>query len=343
VPDTQPFFFDSLSLSLSRPLSHRAAVDKYELQQEGHEEDVHAILSTLAIKRFRPEARIVVEVFTVESQKHLEMYNLSNLDVICIEELRNGILAHSCIHPGLSTMMINMVRTVDHQEHRAAMQGAREPLSIEQRESGGEQGAGGDNTNSWLAEYEWGASHQLYALNLKMYRGIAFGVLTEHLCKTYGFVLIGVEEHSTGMVLRNPGNLYLICAEDKGYVLSRMRLSADHISEVEHMTSPSFVSHVADMRSQSTVKRKQSVATVQRQIDLGKVKPELERVARTRGGSVKSRAIRKHGSSGGSSAAASLKSSPAGTPALSGQKKPLSSSPKPSPKQAPNYAISTLF
>ena len=71
-------------------------------------------------------------------------------------------------------------------------------------------------TSAWLLEYEWGASHQLYALNLKMFRGIGFAILAEHLCKTYGFILIAVEENATGLILRNPGNLYLVCAEDKG-------------------------------------------------------------------------------------------------------------------------------
>ena len=85
---------------------------RYALQEDHREEDTHSILNTLAIKRYRPDARVIVEVLQHESKHWLQLYRLPSVDVICVEELRNGLLAHSCLHPGLTTMMINFVRTV---------------------------------------------------------------------------------------------------------------------------------------------------------------------------------------------------------------------------------------
>jgi len=237
-------------------------VDKYELRQGGHEEDVHAILSTLAIKRFDPKARIIVEVFQLESQRHLEMYNLVDVDVICVEELRNGLLAHSCMHPGLSTIMVNMVRSVGHLEERTL--------------------AKRFENNQWLADYEWGATHQLYALDLGMFRGIAFGLLVEHLYCMYGYVLIAVEENATGLILRNPGNLYLLCNNDKGYVLSRSRLSQDHIERVENIKSAEFNRCIMEMRSKSTGKRQESVQSVHERLKQEKIKKAQRKEASLR-------------------------------------------------------------
>jgi len=42
-------------------------VDKYALHEDHREEDTHSILNTLAIKRYRPDARVIVEVLQHES------------------------------------------------------------------------------------------------------------------------------------------------------------------------------------------------------------------------------------------------------------------------------------
>jgi len=63
----------------------------------------------------------------------------------------------------------------------------------------------GDGSLEWQSLYDYGASHQLYGIDLRMFRGIGFGILVEHLAKTYGFILLAVEEGSTGLILRNPG------------------------------------------------------------------------------------------------------------------------------------------
>ena len=104
---------------------------------------------------------IVVEVLQHESKHWLQLYRLPSVDIICVEELRNGLLAHSCLHPGLTTMMINFVRTVttlaedDDYKERA-------------------------DREAWLHDYSYGASHQLYGIDISCFEGIVFSVLVDH-------------------------------------------------------------------------------------------------------------------------------------------------------------------
>lgn len=78
-------------------------VNKYDSVQLMHEEDMEAILSTLAVKRFRANLKVIVELNSEKSKSWLEAYHLPHVQAICLEELRNGLLAHSCLYPGLST------------------------------------------------------------------------------------------------------------------------------------------------------------------------------------------------------------------------------------------------
>eukprot|EP00658_Telonema_sp_P-2_P019267 TRINITY_DN17590_c0_g1_i1.p1 TRINITY_DN17590_c0_g1~~TRINITY_DN17590_c0_g1_i1.p1 ORF type:complete len:618 (-),score=122.85 TRINITY_DN17590_c0_g1_i1:81-1934(-) len=163
------------------------------------DDDTRTLTTVLAIKRACPDTRIIAQLHSEQGKSWLQMYNLSQVQIICLAELRNGMLAHSCLCPGLSTLLTNLVQTYDTSEM--------------------------DLHPVWLQQYLWGASQQLYEVDISFCSGLPFCAAAELLLNQFEFLMIAVQDGSTTKVWRNPGNLYL---------------SLIHISEPTRLLSISY-------------------------------------------------------------------------------------------------------
>ncbi|KAM8945905.1 calcium-activated potassium channel subunit alpha-1-like [Pelodytes ibericus] len=75
-------------------------------------EDMKNIMRTISIKRYYPQTRVIIQILKSESKIHLQ--NIPAWDwrlgdaINCLQELKLGFMAQSCLVPGLSTMLINL-------------------------------------------------------------------------------------------------------------------------------------------------------------------------------------------------------------------------------------------
>ncbi|KAM8972343.1 calcium-activated potassium channel subunit alpha-1-like [Pelodytes ibericus] len=83
-------------------------------------EDMKNIMRTISIKRYYPQTRVIIQILKSENKIHLQ--NIPAWDwrlgdaINCLQELKLGFMAQSCLVPGLSTMLINLCAKKDHTE-----------------------------------------------------------------------------------------------------------------------------------------------------------------------------------------------------------------------------------
>lgn len=74
-------------------------------------EDAKTILRTLAIKHFNSKIITYVQVLKSKNKGHIRSTGADN--VLCIDELSLNIIAQSCINPGLTDLISNLVNSSD--------------------------------------------------------------------------------------------------------------------------------------------------------------------------------------------------------------------------------------
>eukprot|EP00658_Telonema_sp_P-2_P000551 TRINITY_DN10206_c0_g2_i5.p1 TRINITY_DN10206_c0_g2~~TRINITY_DN10206_c0_g2_i5.p1 ORF type:complete len:991 (+),score=268.33 TRINITY_DN10206_c0_g2_i5:86-3058(+) len=228
--------FDENSLRRVKAESAKAFfvfVDKYNSGRVTKELDTIAIMSVLVIKRFNDSVEVFVELNSESSKKRLQNFQLVGVWPVCLEELRNGILAHSCSYPGLSTMLMNMVQDY-------------EVKGIEQKDQ-------------WLQQYLWGATQRLCSVDVSCFAGLPF-CLTVQLCLTqFDLLLIAVQECSTNTVWRNPTNKYVVAKGDTGFVLSHARVPHNALNRSSLLRSKEFKTELSRAMESAEIARLASV------------------------------------------------------------------------------------
>ncbi|XP_053575349.1 calcium-activated potassium channel subunit alpha-1-like [Bombina bombina] len=75
-------------------------------------EDMSNIMRVISIKNYYPQVRIIIQILKSHNKRYLQ--NIPAWDsargdsIICLAELKLGILAQSCLVPGFSTVLINL-------------------------------------------------------------------------------------------------------------------------------------------------------------------------------------------------------------------------------------------
>jgi hypothetical protein len=177
------------------------------------EDDASSILRVLSIKRFIEQETDGKEMFTSvqllnpESQKLFnssmerksnirnfngEVVKASNANatnhIVCVQEIKMNMLAKSCICPGMSTMICNLIA------------------------SSGDESVG-ENVEPWVSEYTTGCGYEIYRVPLSpQFAGLTFShaaELTYEAAETILFALEINHPAADSRVVLNPGSMLI--------------------------------------------------------------------------------------------------------------------------------------
>ncbi|XP_055332733.1 calcium-activated potassium channel slowpoke-like [Paramacrobiotus metropolitanus] len=140
---------------------------------ESDAEDAVNIMRVVSIKNFKDNARVIVQILQYHNKAYLQnipSWNVQQGDlVICIAELRLGLLAQSCYAPGFSTLMANFFTTRAFSERKKYQ-------------------------DAWMIDYARGTSLEMYARRLSdAFAGMSFTQASEFCYLRLKIVLVAVK------------------------------------------------------------------------------------------------------------------------------------------------------
>ena len=215
------------------------------------EEDAKVILQQLNITRFVSMDHtnnmpvFCMQLIRPENRRHLDSNRAKLMAValdkgterkddlvVCISELKMGILAKSVLYPGMSVLIFNFLSSF-----------ADEDEGCDNEDDGdGDGDAHADvSTASWVQEYQLGCDWEIYSTPLsKFFEGAPFSQLANSLYMKLKIVLIGLRvrhrsgKHASRLVL-NPGDWPIPSNDDyevEGYVIAKNKTDSDlsHVS-----------------------------------------------------------------------------------------------------------------
>ncbi|XP_063691794.1 calcium-activated potassium channel subunit alpha-1-like isoform X7 [Bolinopsis microptera] len=152
-------------------------------------EDAANILRVISIKNYKSDVRVIIQILNYHNEEHLFNvpdwnHQLYGDEVICINELKLGLLGKSCLCPGFSTMIANLI-----------MMSSFHPSNYSK-----------DVRSNWEYEYGYGASNELYTGSLSSdFLDMTFPEVAEICLIKLHILLIGVETNSSSTgILFNP-------------------------------------------------------------------------------------------------------------------------------------------
>ncbi|CAJ0906860.1 14939_t:CDS:10 [Entrophospora sp. SA101] len=211
---------------------------KYTQQSETI--DAENVLRAMALSKHDVGPKLYIQCILPENKAHFE--NLNPEIIICIDELKLAILAHSCLTPGFSTLLYGLTTSFTYES-------TYELRNTEERYNSS-IGMG----NDIIEDYIDGISRSIYATNLSDYF-IGYNFLSAVGClyESLGVVLFAIaipKQHSTTgqstslsynqsncegenaknyMVLINPGD-YILRGDEIGYIIASDSELADGVS-----------------------------------------------------------------------------------------------------------------
>ncbi|XP_055331625.1 calcium-activated potassium channel slo-1-like [Paramacrobiotus metropolitanus] len=180
---------------------------------ESDAEDAANIMRVVAIKNYRERARIIVQILQYHNKAYLQnipSWNPKYGDtVLCISELRLGLLAQSCCAPGFSTLMANFFTT-------RSQDGDTKLSEI-----------------TWMDEYVRGTALELYSRPFsEAFYGMGFVEACEFCYRKLKIVLLAVQikpsdPFSAPQV--NPPSYVVICEGSRGYFIADSTKEVDRV------------------------------------------------------------------------------------------------------------------
>jgi len=125
--------------------------------------------------------RLIIQLIKPESEHHFELSistNYSRDQIVCINELKLGLLSKSCLCQGIITLLTNLISTNNVVENN---DNAKKIF----------------DENDWMADYTEGKDYEIYKISLNSKRGYYFGDLVNIVYNTNnGAILFGLHIES---------------------------------------------------------------------------------------------------------------------------------------------------
>ncbi|PVV02510.1 hypothetical protein BB560_003035 [Smittium megazygosporum] len=140
-------------------------------------EDSKKIMVTLAIKRFlhtlNKNVPIYVQILQPESSLHLE---LMTKNVICVDELRLGLLAKNCTTPGFSSLISGLLTSIPDDTINQLQRSVKN-----------------FNRPSYLEEYIAGLGNEIYTTSFSpIFKGMKFNKAVQYLYTNFNSILFAL-------------------------------------------------------------------------------------------------------------------------------------------------------
>ncbi|XP_063691670.1 calcium-activated potassium channel subunit alpha-1-like isoform X7 [Bolinopsis microptera] len=168
-------------------------------------EDAATILRAISVKNYCSKARLIMQLLNYKSKSFLQ--TIPNWDPInyrdeniCISEFMYGLVAQSCLCPGFSTLMINLISTRSYIP-------------------------GNEKTNEnldWKSDYAYGCDHEIYTVMISSdFNGMTFPEAAEICYKQLNLLMIAVENFDNSGLAINPlPDQFTIRKECLGYFIA---------------------------------------------------------------------------------------------------------------------------
>eukprot|EP01102_Stenamoeba_stenopodia_P021669 TRINITY_DN8802_c0_g1_i2.p1 TRINITY_DN8802_c0_g1~~TRINITY_DN8802_c0_g1_i2.p1 ORF type:complete len:1025 (-),score=213.06 TRINITY_DN8802_c0_g1_i2:98-3130(-) len=205
------------------------------------DEDAETILRTLSILKYHPQCNIFVQLLKPENQLPLLSVGLKEDRYICINEMKQNIVAQSCSGcQGFSTLVINLLRSYS-------------ISSLDFVDCG-----------PWEREYAYGVANEVYKVEFsKHLQGMTFSEASSLLYSRYSIILFAVaiqgrklqgstelddhDDDKRERIVTNPGESYRIDSDmDVGFVLSQDPELAKRVATYDPQVDDHVVLPVVD-------------------------------------------------------------------------------------------------
>ena len=205
------------------------------------DEDAKTILQHYSIKRYLSsrdscDPLFCLQMIRPENRRHLAV-NDSDDDkevVVCLNEVKMGVIAKSCMFPGTGTLLFNLLTSFADNDEDGGDSGDEDlEGGIDSDMDGSDDD---DDDIGWIQEYQKGCDWEIYTTELAdVFEGAKFGLLAHQLYNKMGIVLFALrvrELKGKGAVhvLLNPAE-YRIPSNDKyyveGFVIAKNKASSD--------------------------------------------------------------------------------------------------------------------
>lgn len=247
------------------------------------EEDAKTILQQFSIKRFIHSGQSTDPLFCLQLIRPENRRHLANNDsdedkqlVVCLNEMKMGVMAKACLFPGTSTLIFNLLTSFADDEDDESDSSDDD---VDAEEVGSDAGSSDDGDGgSWMHEYQKGCDWEIYTTDMaEKFVDLKFSQLSAHLYQRLGIVLFALrvrELKGKGSVriLLNPSE-YRIPPADKyyveGFVIAKNKAASDLSGKGENSTDTARSSQLALISSAlaktaevGTAIRRQSMAVV---------------------------------------------------------------------------------
>ena len=142
-------------------------------------EDRENLLRLVSVKNTVPDIPVIIQVLLSSSRAQVNNIPHTGKDtVICLSELKLGLLAQSCLCPGLSTLIGNLFYTSE---------------------------ATSDSTKGWQGLYSQGISREVYLTQFsQIFEGMTFYEAAQCCYDELGLTLLAVEDVRSGQLYISP-------------------------------------------------------------------------------------------------------------------------------------------
>ena len=204
------------------------------------EEDAKTILQQFSIRRFimsQPscDPLFCLQLIRPENRRHLEIEDPDSDKelVVCLNEMKMGIIAKTCMFPGTSTVIFNLLtsfaedETEFDEDSRMADDDTDEDIMEDDDE---------DDSGLWITEYQKGCDWEIYTTEMAdVFEGAKFIDLAHRIYIKLGVILFALKirdlKGKGGVrVILNPAD-YVIPSKTKffveGFVIARNKATSD--------------------------------------------------------------------------------------------------------------------
>ncbi|CAG8693021.1 13843_t:CDS:2, partial [Acaulospora morrowiae] len=207
--------------------------------------DAENVLRAIALRKFNVGPKLYIQCILPENKVHFESLNPEQ--VICTDELKLAILAHSCLTPGLSALLYGLITSFTYE-------------SLQDLRSGKKNSSFGFDSEI-IEDYVTGFSQSIYTTTISdHFSGRRFLSVAECLYDSLGVVLFAIgipkqrsfnnnwmldysdeeenEDSKNYMVLINPGD-YIVKGDEIGFIIASNGALIDGVSSYEWQSSQS--------------------------------------------------------------------------------------------------------
>jgi hypothetical protein len=205
------------------------------------EEDAKTILQQFSIRRFimsQPscDPLFCLQLIRPENRRHLEIEDPDSDKelVVCLNEMKMGIIAKTCMFPGTSTVIFNLLTSFAEDENE--QDDAPVMMDDDDTDEDITEDEDEDDSGMWITEYQKGCDWEIYTTEMAdVFEGARFIDLAQRIYSKLGVILFALKirdlKGKGGVrVILNPAD-YVIPSKEKffveGFVIAKNKATSD--------------------------------------------------------------------------------------------------------------------